>query len=140
MSEIWKSIKGFEGFYEVSNYGNVRSLDWEQKHSVSNTTFKKKGKKIAIRVGVAYNGYTNVCLTLNGKQKSLFHHRVIAEAFIPNPENKHFVNHKNGIKTDNRIENLEWVTRSENAKHACRTGLQKSMKGTRVSHTQISRM
>jgi len=124
MKEIWKPIKGYELTYEVSNLGNVRSKDWMQKHSVSGGLFLKKGKPISIRFGSTWNGYSSVSLKKNNKQVSLFLHRVIGEAFIPNPDNKPFINHKNGIKTDNRVSNLEWCTRSENAKHSFKIGLQ----------------
>lgn len=124
MRKIWKSIKGFEGLYEVSNTQEVRSKDWLQKHSVTGTFFKKKGRAISIRFGSTWNGYSSVGLSKNGKQVSLLLHRVVAEAFIPNPENKPCVNHKNGIKTDCRPSNLEWVTKSENSKHSFAIGLQ----------------
>jgi tricorn protease-like protein len=71
------------------------------------------------------NGYMKTQIWVNGKPKSVLQHRLIAEQFIDNPENKPQVNHKNGIKHDNRIENLEWVTQSENAKHSFANGLQK---------------
>lgn len=70
------------------------------------------------------NGYMKTQIWVNGKPKSVLQHRLIAEQFIDNPENKPQVNHKNGIKHDNRIENLEWVTQSENAKHSFANGLQ----------------
>jgi len=113
MNEDWRPIKGFEGLYEVSNFGNVRSMPWLQKHSSSGKMFQKKSRRIAIRFGSSFNGYSSVSLTYSGHQKSFFIHRIIAQAFIPNPENK-----------DNRVENLEWCTRSENAKHSFSIGLQ----------------
>jgi hypothetical protein len=71
-------------------------------------------------------GYLTIRIPINGEYRSVGQHRLLAESFIPNPENKTEVNHKNGIKNDNRLENLEWVTRSENIKHAFATGLIKA--------------
>ena len=70
-------------------------------------------------------GYHQLCLTINGKQKTMRVHRIVALCYIPNPENKPQINHKNGIKTDNCVDNLEWATQSENMIHADNNGLRK---------------
>ena len=119
MDEIWKDIKGYEGKYQVSNKGNIKSLK----------QFNKRGVDLIIKLGKNNTGYTIVRLTKNNKLKTPLVHRLVAQAFIPNPDNKPQVNHKNGNKADNTVENLEWVTRSENQKHAYETGLQQKMIG-----------
>lgn len=111
MKEVWKDIKGFEGIYQVSNLGRVRSI-----------------RVIYLKPQTIGGGYNSVRLynikaTKPTKPKTKLLHRLIAENFIPNPNKKSCVNHKNGIKTDNRLENLEWVTNSENGLHAYRIGL-----------------
>lgn len=116
--EIWKSIIGYENCYEISNQGRVRSLTRESK--------TKKGKsKILIgqllKNNTSSTGALNVCL-YPYKDRRLVH-RLVAEAFIPNPENKPTVNHIDGNRKNNRLENLEWATWSENNKHAYDTGL-----------------
>ncbi len=119
MLEIWKPVKNYESYYEVSNLGRVRGLCRNTTNNFG--TFKSKG---AILKGCeSMNGYTKYTLSVNGKQKTLVGHRIVAEAFLDNPDNKPMVNHKNGIKSDNRLCNLEWVTDSENIRHAIDTGL-----------------
>ena len=107
MQEVWKPIKGFEGIYEVSSLGNVRNANGRMR------------KPFMIP-----KGYLMIDLFHNCKRTHARVNRLVAEAFIPNPDNKPEVNHKNGNKTDNRAENLEWYTKSENMVHAYRSGLQ----------------
>lgn len=111
--EIFKEINGCKG-YEIGDKGTVLS--------------HKRTPSIKIKLGLHKQGYNIFSVCYNSKHKNLFHHRVLAEHFIPNPENKLCVNHKNGIKTDNRLDNLEWVTYSENMNHALENKLNKSEK------------
>ena len=119
MEEVWKDIKGYEGLYQVSNLGRVRSLDREVKCRTSSSGVSKR-KGYILKPGIASNGYLMVALYNNKVQKCRTMHSLIAEAFIPNPDMLPCVNHKNGNRTDNRLENLEWVTYSENNYHAVR--------------------
>lgn len=118
--ELWKSIKGFEGYYEVSNKGRVRSLDRHVPRSDGNKQFVK-GKFLVISYDTG--GYSKVNLNRNGKATVGRVTRLVAENFIPNPYNKPTVNHINGNKKDDRVENLEWNTMSENIIHAFETEL-----------------
>lgn len=109
--EIWKDIIGFENYYQVSNQGRVKSL-------------KRKGRlKEKILKQFDLKKYSAVILSKNSLSKTKTIHRLVASAFIPNPKNKEQVNHINGIKSDNRVENLEWATASENTQHAFDSGL-----------------
>lgn len=121
MSEEWRPVKGFEGLYEVSNMARVRSLSWTQIHWTGKP-FTKKERIFKFRQPKT-NRYVFVGLTRNGVEEHYSLHRVYMEHWVPNPDNKRDINHKNGIKWDNRPENLEWATRSENVKHAVLTGL-----------------
>ena len=122
--EIWKDIKGYKGLYQVSNYGKVRSLErliWIKRN---NCFGKFKSNLLNQETGI--NGYPKVILCKKNLPKTYLVHRLIAIAFIPNIYNKQEVNHLNGIKTDNRLKNLEWTTLSENHIHAYKIGLQKA--------------
>ena len=98
MVEIWKDIEGYEGLYEVSSYGRVRNL-------VSGKFIKASKKN---------DGYCRVCLTKNGCRKCINIHRLVAQSFLPNPDNLPQVNHKDEDKTNNNVTNLEWCTAKYN--------------------------
>ena len=109
MQEIWKDIKGYKGIYQVSNLGNVKSLP----RKTNNQYYKGLYLKQYI-----YKGYLRLQLTKHSKSKWFLVHRLVAEAFIPNPKNKPQVNHIDGNKLNNKVDNLEWVTPSENQIHS----------------------
>ena len=114
-NEFWKDVIGFEGRYQVSNLGNIRSI--QTNHG------KYQERLIPTRARSDTCTYQYVQMWLKNKPHTEAVHRVVAKAFIPNPENKPMVNHIDGVKTNNRVDNLEWATCSENHKHAFDTGL-----------------
>lgn len=119
VQEIWKPISGYEGWYEVSNLGNIRSLDREieQWSRYGHNVIRKiKGHMIA-QSDNGY-GYAIVKLTKNQNRDCRYVHRLVAEAFIENSGNMPEVNHKDANKKNNVVENLEWVTRLQNMAHA----------------------
>lgn len=114
-NEIWKDVIGYEGKYAVSNIGRIKSLD-----------YCRSGRSKILKQGIGTTGYYNVGLCINAKAITKKVHRLIAIAFIPNPENKGDVNHIDGNKLNNNVSNLEWNTRKENINHAHRIGLSKN--------------
>ena len=113
--EIWKEISGYEGYFEVSNLGNFRSKDRVIKYK-SNGTRLYPGK--LLKTETIVEGYQRIVLMKEAIKKRYMCHRLVAQEFVPNPDNKPYVNHINGNKADNRAENLEWVTQSENELHS----------------------
>jgi hypothetical protein len=111
MEEIWKDIEGYEGLYQVSNLGRVKSLN-RIIATKMNISRLMKGKVLTIVPDP--NNYMKVLLSKEGKQQIYLVHRLVAQAFIPNPDNKSEIDHINTDRTDNRVENLQWVTRKEN--------------------------
>jgi len=120
--EKWIDCKNYENNYEVSNLGNVRRKN--------NPTHYKDGRiayfsQTVLKPSLNKKGYERVYLSVNSKKITRSVHRLIAESFLENPENKKTVNHINCIKTDNRVENLEWMTNKENMQHAFKMGIYK---------------
>ena len=113
-------ILGYEGFYEISPEGIIKSLP---RINIYKNGHHRKNKGRIMKPHSNPDGYIYYTLTKEKHSVQIGLHRLLALAFIPNPENKPQVNHKNGIKSDNRLNNLEWVTESENAKHAFCIGL-----------------
>ncbi|KAB0577199.1 NUMOD4 motif-containing protein [Fusobacterium naviforme] len=108
MTEEWRPVKGYEGFYIVSNLGNVRSVDRDYGN------YRFRGKWLRPFLIPDENGYRCVSLSAYGESRAYKVHRLVAEAFVPNPENKPQVNHLDEDKLNNRADNLEWVTQQEN--------------------------
>ena len=128
MSEHWRDVVRYEGVYQVSDWGRVRR------------TGKTSGAKIGriLRPGTSRSGYAYVNLYRHQEQVTRRVHRLVAEAFLPNPRMVGDVNHKNGDKQDNTVGNLEWCTRSENHRHAFRTGIRDRQVGEDASGSKLT--
>ena len=124
-NRIWKDIPEYEGLYQVSNFGEVKSLP--KIRNIFNTYYFSKEK--ILKHALNDSGYKIVVLAKNKKAKTLRVHRLVALAFIDNFENKPQVNHKDGNKLNNNVNNLEWCTNGENEKHAYKLGLKKLNNG-----------
>lgn len=132
--EIWKDVVGYEGLYQVSNFGNVKSLVRTVKKSDGRyMTIGGRILKKAIRRG----GYYGACLRKDNSSKTIYNHRLVALAFIENEFNYDCINHKDGCKENNHVENLEWCTRSMNIRHAIDTGLIVHAKGINSSNVKL---
>lgn len=123
--EIWEPIVGYEGLYEVSNIGRVFSL---KKNIVLEPSITKPSIRWIYTKKGNTNPYFKIDLIKNNKRKNFLIHRLVAQAFLENPENKPVVNHLNEITTDNRVQNLQWCTNSENIKHSIMRKKQRKLK------------
>lgn len=110
MEEIWKDIRGYEGLYQVSDLGRVR-----------------RGNKL-LHLNTNTYGYKHITLCKNNVPKTVVVHKLVADAFIENPQSKPQINHKDGNKENNTVANLEWVTQGDNNRHAIKTKLRKARK------------
>lgn len=118
MNEIWKSIDGYEN-YDVSNFGRIRSKQQIFNHYCG---CKRIMPSKIMKPHICERGYYRIGLTNNGKQRLVFVHRLVAAAFISNPENKPYINHKDCNRLNNNVNNLEWCTQSENVRYAYALG------------------
>lgn len=135
MNEVWKPVQGYEGIYEVSNLGRVRSLDrvaenrWGTTRPIPGTI-----RTIAVK----REGYCFVNLFRKSKGKPMYVHRLVALAFLPNPDNLPQVNHKDGDKLNNALTNLEWCSKSDNCRHAIDHGLYEQARGESSGSAKVT--
>jgi hypothetical protein len=119
--EIWIDVVGYEGLYQVSNLGNVKGLERLSKYNSRNNykeyNTNRKVKEKLKKLSINKVGYCQTLLYKDGKKKNVLVHRLVAQAFIPNPKNKPTVNHIDGNRTNNNIDNLEWATYPEQQLH-----------------------
>ncbi len=120
-TEIWKEVDGYNGVYFVSNLGNVKSVD----HFLPGRRGSGKQNGRVLKQNKCHKGYLRVSLSLNKVKFTTGAHRLVAKAFVPNSLNLPQVNHKDGIKTNNYPDNLEWCTNQQNQIHAVKNGLTK---------------
>ena len=125
MTEAWKAIDGYEGLYEVSNTGLVRSL-----------SYNHTGRAKLLKPGNTGRGYLSVKLCKDGKVRQMLVHRLVAEAFVPNPQSLETVNHKNEDKHNNNVSNLEWMTSVDNSNYGTRN---KRLAEGNVNHPKKSK-
>lgn len=135
--EKWKDIIGYEGLYQVSNYGNIKSLSFGPKNININRPER------LLHISYSSIGYAHVQLYKNGKAKTMNVHRLVATAFVDNPFNKPEINHIDANRSNNHADNLEWVTHSENLRHAVKLGnrippsVKNNKKGKSISSLHI---
>ena len=124
MEEIWKDIKGYEGRYQISNYGNIKSL---KRNGCSGGMIKTEKR----------HGYLRVRLWKESTVKNYSIHKLVAISFLPNYDNKPFINHKDGNKENNFVGNLEWCSQKENMVHAYENGLIKTRKVMQIKDGKV---
>lgn len=128
MTEIWEDIPGYEGLYQVSNHGRVKCLPKVWFSGMGNNIKRSLPERIK-GVRSTGNGYNQTTLHKDGVAINYTIHRLVAQSFIPNPDNKPQINHKDGNKKNNHVSNLEWCTSAENVNHSWDMGLSKVYPG-----------
>ena len=128
--EEWRDIQGYEGIYQISNLGRVKSIGG--RCGTVNRKEKIRAKSFT------HDGYEKIRLQHNGKDETKRVHRLVADAFIPNPENKDTINHKDGDKTNNTVSNLEWLDRTEQMLHAYKLRLKAPQNGSENVNAKLT--
>ena len=137
MKELWKDIDGYEGLYQVSNKGRVKSLDSVGSRNVPGLeSYIVKGRVLS--PSKHRHGYRLIMLRKDGHRGSFLVHRLVAKAFLQNPKSNRVVNHKDGVKDNNCVDNLEWVTNGENNQHAWNSGLRKKLYGSKSTNAKLT--
>ena len=131
--EIWKDIKGYEGLYQVSNLGNIKSMERFCVHKYGEMLRKER----LLKKQIDKDGYETIFLRKNNKPKNMKVHRLVAEAFIEKHKGKNIVNHKDSVRNNNYYKNLEWCTHKENIIHSHSKGLS-SNKGEKHPSSRLS--
>lgn len=121
-NEIWKDVVGWESCYQISNMGRLKGKEKSYYIGTQETRRLATRKEVILNPKFNQNRYRSATLQLNNIRKDVLIHRLVAEAFIPNPNKKKIINHKNSIRHDNRVENLEWCNQQENVIHAWLNG------------------
>jgi hypothetical protein len=135
MNEIWKDIKGYEGLYQISNLGRVKSLSRMVKYK----QYSKETTEKIMKLSLNKRGYLYVGLCKNGSYERFRVHRLVALHFVPNPKEYSEVNHKDRIKTNNEVENLEWCSGKENVNHSIEQMKKPHICQTNTGHHHISK-
>ncbi len=135
VAEEWRSVEGYEGAYEVSNFGRVRSLT---RMVASKAGSRRLLRGRVLRLGVDSNGYLHFSARLDGTCRTVKVHQLVARTFVAGASDGKQVNHKDGVKANNASSNLEWVSASENILHAVRTGLRVAVCGEQQPAAKLS--
>lgn len=138
-TQVWKDIAGYEGLYQISSTGEVKRVEryYTQLNSLTGRVNNKLLSEMIMKPFEDEDGYLRISLIKENSRKKHFVHRLVAMNFIPNPENKPEVNHKEGNKKDNRVEMLEWNTTSENQIHAIANKLYATAKGENSGQAKL---